>query len=82
MTRSFNFFSFNHQIKWRKTHHYHQLSDPCTLVLASTDVSGVIHIWNIVQGSVIATLQDGNRQVSGKEEGKTITKGTLFTTLF
>ncbi|RXG68253.1 WD repeat-containing protein 11 [Armadillidium vulgare] len=51
-------------IKWRRTQHYHQLSAPYTLVLASADLNGVIYVWNVYQGDVVATLQDGNRQIS------------------
>ncbi|KAB7494848.1 hypothetical protein Anas_09270 [Armadillidium nasatum] len=54
-------------IKWRRTQHYHQLSAPYTLVLASADLNGVIYVWNVYQGDVVATLQDGNRQISELE---------------
>ena len=54
------------KVRWRKTKHYHQLSAPYTLVLASADASGTILIWDVARGEVQTTLNDTNRPVQGK----------------
>ncbi|KAG7176660.1 WD repeat-containing protein 11-like [Homarus americanus] len=59
----------NHVVKvrWRKTRHYHQLSAPYSLILASADNSGTIIVWEVTRGEVTATLQDGNRPIQELE---------------
>ena len=37
-----------------------------SLVLASSDASGKILIWDVTEGAVLHTVQDGNRPVAGK----------------
>ncbi|XP_063852322.1 WD repeat-containing protein 11-like isoform X2 [Scylla paramamosain] len=51
------------KVRWRKTHHYHQLSAPYTLMLASADSGGSILVWDVMRGDTLATLQDGTKGV-------------------
>ncbi|CAL4175372.1 unnamed protein product [Meganyctiphanes norvegica] len=55
------------KVRWRKTHHYHQISAPYSLVLASADNSGCIIIWDVNNGEALATLQDGTKSVTEME---------------
>ncbi|CAL4100716.1 unnamed protein product, partial [Meganyctiphanes norvegica] len=55
------------KVRWRKTRHYHQLSAPYTLTLASADINGTIIIWDVNTGDAVATLQDGNKPVQEME---------------
>lgn len=55
------------KVRWRKTRHYHQLSAPYSLVLASADSSGTIIVWEVTRGEVTATLQDGSRPIQELE---------------
>ncbi|XP_053654760.2 WD repeat-containing protein 11 isoform X1 [Cherax quadricarinatus] len=55
------------KVRWRKTRHYHQLSAPYSLILASADNTGTIHVWDVARGEVTATLQDGTRPIQELE---------------
>ncbi|KAK7074520.1 WD repeat-containing protein 11 [Halocaridina rubra] len=51
------------KVRWRKTRHYHQLSAPYSLTLASADNNGTIIVWDVTRGDVMASLQDGAKPI-------------------
>ncbi|XP_047483248.1 WD repeat-containing protein 11-like [Penaeus chinensis] len=51
------------KVRWRKTRHYHQLSAPYSLILASADMNGQIIVWDVTRGEVTASLQDGTKPI-------------------
>lgn len=53
------------KVRWRKTRHYHQLSAPYSLVLASADAAGTILVWEVTKAEVTATLSEGTKPVLG-----------------
>ncbi|XP_066990609.1 WD repeat-containing protein 11-like isoform X1 [Macrobrachium rosenbergii] len=55
------------KVRWRKTRHYHQLSAPYSLTLASADSNGTIIVWDVTRGEVTATLQDGSKPIQELE---------------
>lgn len=52
------------KVKWSKECHYHDSFNPYNLVLASSDNSGTIVVWDVKQGVEKSVLSDGNKTVA------------------